>query len=90
VATLDAPDPAVSRSLIAFDRAWIEPGGLPGRPWYRNEFAASDRDSGYGAVVLPALAEAIRDRDQPALDRAIKGYRTMARRVQAAAAGIAP
>ena len=90
VAMLATPDPAVSRSLIAFDRAWLEPGGLPGRPWYRNEFTASDRDSGYGAVVLPALAEAIRDRDQPALDRAIEGYRTMTRRVQAAAAGIAP
>ncbi|MEE2972032.1 MAG: transferrin receptor-like dimerization domain-containing protein, partial [Planctomycetota bacterium] len=87
---LDPDDSGPSAALIAFDRAWIDPEGLPGRPWYRNELAASDRDSGYGAVVLPAMAEAIRDRDQAALDRAIADYRTMLARVRLAAGRIAP
>ena len=89
LAEANAEDPAISQSLIAFDRAWLDASGLPGRPWYRNEFTASDRDSGYGAVVLPALAEAIRDRDQAALGEAVNGYRTMIARVQAAAERIA-
>ena len=62
----------------------------PGRPWFRNEFSASDRDSGYGAVVLPRMAEAIRDGDQAALDEAVARYRTLIGRTADAANRIAP
>ncbi len=78
----------VSASLIAFDRAWLEDEGLPGRPWYRNLFVASDRDSGYGAMVLPGLLEAVRDVDQQALDAAAIRYRTTFSRVAEAASRI--
>lgn len=80
-----AADDRVVRSLIDFDRIWIDEEGLPGRPWFRNQFSASDRDSGYGAVVLPRLSEAIRDRDQSALDDAIERYRTLLIRIREAA-----
>jgi N-acetylated-alpha-linked acidic dipeptidase len=33
--------------------------GLPGRPWFRNQFAASDPDAGYASWMLPALRGAI-------------------------------
>ena len=75
-------------SLLAFERIWLEDEGLPGRAWFANTFAASDRDSGYGAVVLPMLAEAIRDRDQVALDRAVERYRMTIGRIRVAAAEI--
>ena len=87
--TAEADDRLV-QSLIDFDRAWIDEKGLPGRPWFRNQFAASDRDSGYGSVVLPRLSEAIRDRDQAALDEAIDTYRTLILRIQESANRIAP
>lgn len=90
LAGLDPDDSTPSQALIAFDRAWIDPDGLPGRPWYRNQLAASDRDSGYGAVVLPAFSEAIRDRDRRAFEEAIADYRTMLGRVRLAAERIAP
>ena len=77
-------------TLIDFDRTWIDEKGLPGRPWFRNQFAASDRDSGYGSVVLPRLSEAIRDRDQAALDEAIITYRTLMLRIRESANRLAP
>lgn len=81
---------ATIQALIDFDRAWLGNVGLPGRPWFRNEFAASDRDSGYGSVVLPCLSEAIRDRDQRAFDAAVVRYRTMLVRIREAADRISP
>ena len=45
--------------LVSLDRAWLDPRGLDGRPWFRSMLAASDRDSGYAATMLPLLAEAI-------------------------------
>ena len=87
--TAEADDEVV-QSLIDFDRAWIDEEGLPGRPWFRNQFAASDRDSGYGSVVLPRFSEAIRDRDQAALDQATETYRTLMTRIRESADRIAP
>ncbi|MDA0803529.1 MAG: M28 family peptidase [Planctomycetota bacterium] len=43
--------------------SWLDQAGLLGRPWYRNIFTASDRNDGYGVILLPALAEAVEDRD---------------------------
>jgi N-acetylated-alpha-linked acidic dipeptidase len=78
----------VTADLLAFERVWLDGEGLPGRTWFANTFAASDRDSGYGAVVLPLLAEAIRDRDQAALDRAVERYRITIDRIRTAASAI--
>lgn len=59
------PLPPVRRDAdrAAIRAAWLDPDGLPGRPWFRNRYAATDRHSGYGAAMLPDLAEAIEDRD---------------------------
>jgi N-acetylated-alpha-linked acidic dipeptidase len=78
----------VNASLRLLERAWGEDLGLPGRPWFRNVFATSNRDSGYGAVVLPLFMEAIVDRDQAALDQALLRYRDAFRRLAASAMDI--
>jgi N-acetylated-alpha-linked acidic dipeptidase len=38
-------------------QALAMPGGLPGRPWYRNVLWAPGHETGYAAVLLPTLAE---------------------------------
>ena len=43
----------INAVLLSMERAWIVNDGLPMRPWYRNSFAATDPDSGYGAWMLP-------------------------------------
>jgi N-acetylated-alpha-linked acidic dipeptidase len=59
------PLPPIRRDAdrAAIRTAWLDADGLPGRPWFRNRYAATDRHSGYGAAMLPDLAEAIEDRD---------------------------
>jgi N-acetylated-alpha-linked acidic dipeptidase len=49
--------------FLAMDRAWLDERGLEGRPWYRSLLAATDRDDGYAATMLPLLAEAVQSRD---------------------------
>jgi N-acetylated-alpha-linked acidic dipeptidase len=48
-----------NRALRRGDRAWVSAAGLPGRPWYRNLYAAPDADSGYAPWVLPGLTAAL-------------------------------
>ncbi|HEX2164128.1 MAG TPA: transferrin receptor-like dimerization domain-containing protein, partial [Thermoanaerobaculia bacterium] len=87
---------AAHRALVAADRAWVDPGGLAGRPWYRNLFAAPDADSGYAAWVLPDLVAAVEARDGAALTAAAERVRSAlfrledAARALAEAAGAAP
>jgi N-acetylated-alpha-linked acidic dipeptidase len=46
----------LNRRLVAFERAFIDSAGIPGRPWYRHQLFAPKFT--YAAEVLPALAEA--------------------------------
>ena len=62
---------SLNKGLIGLERHWLDEEGLPGRPWFKNVYCTSDRDSGYGAVVLPLLAEAIKDRDAQAASKAV-------------------
>lgn len=52
------------RILRGMERDWLEPSGLPGRPWYRNLYAAPDETSGYAAWPLPGLQKAALEADQ--------------------------
>jgi N-acetylated-alpha-linked acidic dipeptidase len=79
---------AAHRALVAADRAWVDPGGLPGRPWYRNLFAAPDARSGYAAWVLPELVAAVEAGDGAALDAAARRTRAALDRLAAAAAAL--
>jgi N-acetylated-alpha-linked acidic dipeptidase len=84
------PNPAkLNQALRAAESALLVPEGLPHRPWFRHAIYAPGEYTGYAAVVIPGVNEAIdkgdteRARQQlsalaAALDRAAKvleGYR---------------
>lgn len=47
----------VNAALRAVERNWLDPAGLPGRPWFRHTLYATRYT--YAALVLPGLTEAI-------------------------------
>src|SRR6201997_2088807 len=79
----------LNAALLAAERALLVPQGLPRRPWFRHAIYAPGEYTGYAAVVIPGVNEALdqgdseRTRQQlavlaAALDRAAKtleGYR---------------
>ncbi len=53
-------DPAtLNQALRQAERALLIPNGLPHRPWYKHAIYAPGEYTGYAAVVLPGLNEAI-------------------------------
>src|ERR1700674_5103259 len=79
----------LNRALRGAERAMLEPQGLPHRPWFRHVIYAPGEYTGYAAVVIPGVNEALDKGDSEralqqlailaaALDRAAKaleGYR---------------
>lgn len=49
----------LNRALLGTERAFLLPEGLPNRPWYRHAIYAPGEYTGYAAVVLPAINEAV-------------------------------
>ena len=52
----------VNAGLAQIDQLLIDPGGLPGRPWYKNLIYAPGTLTGYGAKTLPGVREGIEQR----------------------------
>jgi N-acetylated-alpha-linked acidic dipeptidase len=52
----------VNRRIIETERKLIRPQGLPGRAWYRHEIYAPGAYTGYDVKTLPAVREAIEQR----------------------------
>ena len=50
---------SLNNSLIAAEHDLLLPEGLPGRPWYRHSIYAPGEFTGYAAVVIPGVNEAI-------------------------------
>jgi N-acetylated-alpha-linked acidic dipeptidase len=46
-------------ALRQAETALLSPSGLPGRPWYRHTIYAPGELTGYAAVVIPGVNEAI-------------------------------
>lgn len=67
--------------LRAFDRIWLHEEGLPGRPWWRNLYAASDPYSGYAAWMLPLLREAIESGEAETINHTIALYEDVLERL---------
>ena len=79
----------LNQALRGAERAMLDPQGLPHRPWYRHMIYAPGEYTGYAAVVIPGVNEALDKGDSDrarqqlaalagALDRAAKaleGYR---------------
>ena len=49
----------VNEELLRSERALTDPNGLPGRPWYKNQLYAPGFYTGYGVKTIPAVREAI-------------------------------
>jgi N-acetylated-alpha-linked acidic dipeptidase len=57
-------DPAkLNQTLRAAERALLIPEGLPNRPWFRHAVYAPGQYTGYAAVVIPGVNEAIDKHD---------------------------
>jgi N-acetylated-alpha-linked acidic dipeptidase len=55
----------LDRALSSVEPALLIPAGLPRRPWYRHSIYAPGEFTGYEAVVLPGVNEAIDAFDAP-------------------------
>jgi len=64
-------NPAVNQQLIDSERTLLDPGGLPHRPWFQNMVYAPGFYTGYGVKTLPAVREAIEQKDWPIVDNGI-------------------
>ena len=64
-------DSAVNPELMKTERALTDPKGLPNRPWFENMVYAPGFYTGYGVKTLPAVREAIEQKEWPAVDMQI-------------------
>jgi len=55
--------PEFNATLRAAETAMIAPAGLPNRPWYKHTIYAPGEYTGYAAVVIPGVNEAIEAKD---------------------------
>jgi N-acetylated-alpha-linked acidic dipeptidase len=51
--------PAINLQLIQSERVFLDPAGLPNRPWFQNMMYAPGFYTGYGVKTLPAARETI-------------------------------
>jgi len=51
----------LNQNLYRMERYFIDPAGLPGRPWFRHVIQAPGLHEGYAAQVFPGLYDAIGD-----------------------------
>jgi N-acetylated-alpha-linked acidic dipeptidase len=61
----------VNRLLIESERKLTTAQGLPGRPWYKHELYAPGFYTGYSAKTMPAIREAIEQKQWKQADEAI-------------------
>ncbi|HTB96728.1 MAG TPA: M28 family metallopeptidase [Terracidiphilus sp.] len=55
----------LNQTLRAAETALLTPSGLPNRPWYKHTIYAPGEYTGYAAVVIPGVNEAIDAHDSP-------------------------
>jgi N-acetylated-alpha-linked acidic dipeptidase len=61
----------VNEELLKSERALLDKGGLPNRPWFENMVYAPGFYTGYGVKTLPAVREAIEQKEWPMVDTQI-------------------
>ena len=57
--------PKLNETLRQAETALVSEAGLPNRPWYRHTIYAPGEYTGYAAVVIPGVNEAIDAKDAP-------------------------
>ena len=75
----------VNAELLAAQRQFVRPEGLPGAPWTRSLLFAADPDNGYATLALPGVRLALRRGDAVAAQRELDD---LAMRLRAAAAAL--
>ena len=72
-AALATGDPAalaaINRRLMRAERGFLDPAGIPGRPWYRHQIYAPKFT--YAPELLPALAEEVEANDEARIAAAV-------------------
>nr|MBP8274358.1 hypothetical protein [Acidobacteriota bacterium] len=53
----------LSDALAQVERAFLNPQGLPGRPWFKHQLIGPGLTTGYAPWPFPALREAVEKRD---------------------------
>ncbi len=64
----DTADPKVNAILLESEHALTDPAGLPNRPWFENMVYAPGFFTGYGVKTLPAVREAIEQKQWSVVD----------------------
>jgi N-acetylated-alpha-linked acidic dipeptidase len=73
----------VNQLLLQVERNFLLDKGLPGRPWFRHAFFAPGVYTGYKAVVLPGVREAVDRRDWAVARRQLELVREAVERATA-------
>lgn len=50
---------AVNQTLMTVEQAFLNPNGLPGRPWFQHMIYAPGAYTGYGVKTIPGVREAL-------------------------------
>jgi N-acetylated-alpha-linked acidic dipeptidase len=64
----DSADTKVNALLLETEHALTDPAGLPNRPWFQNMIYAPGFFTGYGVKTLPAVREAIEQKQWSTVD----------------------
>jgi N-acetylated-alpha-linked acidic dipeptidase len=75
----------VNKELLASERALTDPNGLPGRPWFKHQLYAPGFYTGYGVKTIPAVREAIEQKQWSLAEQSIQ---TVAKALQTESATI--
>jgi N-acetylated-alpha-linked acidic dipeptidase len=59
-------------ALVQIERAFLDPRGLPGRPWFRHTLYAPGFTTGYSSWPFPGVVQALDDRDQAAFEAQLR------------------
>src|SRR5262249_32679560 len=54
-------------ALTGVERAFLDPRGLPGRPWFRHVLYAPGLTTGYASWPFPGVVQSLKERDPAAL-----------------------
>lgn len=57
------PVARLNNLLLSAEQAFLDPSGLPNRPWYRHQIYAPGYDTGYAVKTLPGVREAMEKQD---------------------------
>ena len=55
--------PEINAALRSAEEGFLNPSGLPGRPWFKHTIYAPGEYTGYAAVDIPGVSEAIEAQD---------------------------